>query len=402
MSGVTGREYVSPGPVSLSTEVLTEADSFEKLRASWCELHDADPAASVFMSWEWQSAWWKHYGPGRDLRLVIARDDAGRVVGIAPLHIERQRVARCTEVRVLRWGGTGGDTSPDDLDPLVDPSRSKDVVKALVRAILDLSPGWDVAILSDLNASNEFWKTLNDMAAARFPRLGHDEPIQIAYVDLPQSWDDYLQSVGGDRRYTIRNTRRKAETQHGIGFRVFESGDDLSMIYDSLVELHRKRWSARGVPHAFSTESYVQFHREAVIGCSRRGWIRFFALVKDEQPIAAFYCYNYRGKVFYFQAGYDPAHEKVRPGLVLMGHALEHSITSGCEIFDYLRGDHEYKNQWGKGLRETRTTKIYNRTFKARIYQFARDSWPALKTRVKARYPWLLSLRRRASSHQQG
>ena len=41
----------------------------------------------VFLTWEWQSSWWKIYHPG-DLWVLAVRDDGEQLVGLAPWFIE--------------------------------------------------------------------------------------------------------------------------------------------------------------------------------------------------------------------------------------------------------------------------------------------------------------------------
>ena len=65
-------------------------------------------------------------------------------------------------------------------------------------------------------------------------------------------------------------------------------------------------------------------------------------------------CYRLRNRVFCMQAGFDPDFAAVAPGAVLLGYAIEHAIGEGNEVFDFLRGEHMYKNQLANGTRESR------------------------------------------------
>jgi CelD/BcsL family acetyltransferase involved in cellulose biosynthesis len=382
------------GTQPIATRVDRSERAFEELRRHWMQLHEADPHASVFMSWEWQSAWWRHYGERQPLRIVTAWIGA-RLVGLAATYVQRASALPGFRARILRWVGTGADTSPDDLGPLLAPQSRGQVATALADAVLDLHADWDVLHLTDLDRSGCFWAAMCAAADTRRRRRTEEQSARIAYIDLPPTWDEYLASVHRDRRYAIRNTRRKLEAGTSIQFDVATRWRELEPLYERLVDLHTRRWSAKGVAHAFSTAEYIGFHRDAVKACAARDWVRFYALSENRDPIAMIYCYRFRRRVYYFQTGFDPAFERLRPGLVLIGHAVEHAIGQRDEAFDFLRGEHQYKTQWARGVRETAALRVYGRGLAARAFRLRAESFQALKGWLRNRAPWLLRLRQR-------
>jgi len=64
------------------TEV-NNPDDFLTLRDSWqgvlqrCDL-------SIFSTWEYLSTWWKYFGKGATLRVLVAQEN-GEILSIAPL-----------------------------------------------------------------------------------------------------------------------------------------------------------------------------------------------------------------------------------------------------------------------------------------------------------------------------
>ncbi len=88
---------VAPG---LTLEI---ADSFDEAfgsevvpgiitREEWSELLAASASDVVFMTWQWQSLWWKHFGEGESCRLhlLAVRREGGALVGIAPLFVSSE------------------------------------------------------------------------------------------------------------------------------------------------------------------------------------------------------------------------------------------------------------------------------------------------------------------------
>jgi CelD/BcsL family acetyltransferase involved in cellulose biosynthesis len=339
--------------VALRIEVVTTASGFEALRSGWNALVDAAARASVFTTWEWQSLWWKHYGAGRPLRVLVAWE-GDRIVGILPLYLRSGRLLRWIPIRVLQPIGTGGDTSPDYLEPPLAAARAAETAAALIRHAVDHVGGWDQLVLSDLDPASEFGGALERLGRERGVMTRSGVSARIRYIALGSTWDEYLGSLNTSRRQEMRRLRRRFEETPGARFRMIgEQGPALDAAIDRLAELHRMRWADRDRRHAFSSGEYCGFHRELMHELQQDGRLRLVALEIEGRVVAMLYCYRFRDSWLYFQAGFDPAHSKLRPGFVLLGYAIEQAIAEGCREFDMLRGEHEYKAQLAKLTRET-------------------------------------------------
>lgn len=373
-------------PESRDTQIavhcLTQESDFARLAPEWNELHSGAAAASVFNSWFWQYQWWQVYGGSQPLRLLVAQDGE-QTLGILPLYVQRVQVLGMP-VRMLRFVGTGGDTHPDDLGPVLANAREEEVAALLARAALAL-PEADVVALNDIDPSSPFTRALERTAGAM--RRAHlaGTSQRIAYLDLPASWDEFLRSLNSDRRSRMRSARRKAAAAHALRFHVWSDAAELDTAVDRLVELHRKRWSESGGSNSFSTPEYVGFHRSVIKSAFLRGWLRLYCLELDGELAAITYCYRFRNRVFLMQAGFDPALARCNPGRVLLGYALEHAIGEGNTVFDFLRGEHRYKEELATGHRETQSVHVFRSTPAALAYRLRRVWLPTWKARLLGR-----------------
>jgi len=55
----------------------------------------------------------------------------------------------------------------------------------------------------------------------------------------------------------------------------------------------------------------------------------------------------------YYLSGLDPAFQRLSPGTVMIGHAIEEAVRAGASGFDFLRGKEAYKYKWGAKDRPT-------------------------------------------------
>ena len=63
---------------------LDPVENLEGVRHDWASL--AERAGNPFLTWEWASTWWHHFGAGRKLRATACRAPDGEVRAILPLY----------------------------------------------------------------------------------------------------------------------------------------------------------------------------------------------------------------------------------------------------------------------------------------------------------------------------
>jgi CelD/BcsL family acetyltransferase involved in cellulose biosynthesis len=327
-------------------------DAFDKLADAWRALADRSRVASIFSTWEWQSSWWRHYGvgSGNRLRLLTVWDDANSLVALLPYYIASVRVLGYVPKQEALLIGTGGDTSPDYMGALIDPTVEGAATRLLIDSFMARRHEWDVLRFLDVQEglfAEELQRALT--TSVRFATTELAWTIRVAR--LPASWDEYLASLDNDRRKRVRYQRRNAEKKIAATMHVCKEGDGLTSAFENLIRLHRKRWGEN--EGSFRTSKYVEFHREAIQKCRDRGWVRLYCLNAGEETAAVLYCYQYRDELLFFQSGFDPAQEKFSVGQILLGYAFESAIGESLKTFDMLKGDHAYKRSWSNDTRRT-------------------------------------------------
>jgi len=369
----------------IQVRVVDSTAGLFDLRTAWERLQQGAKVTSVFETFEWQSCWWETYGKPKSLRVLVASDD-GEVVGILPLWIHAVDTMRYP-VRLLRFVGSGGDTYPDDLGPILAPGREDEVARALASAVMKL-PGWDVLLLTDMQPDSAFPAAMHLAVDQKGAASLAGRSERIAFLELPATWDAWLASMHRDKRYRIKNIRKKLLTAHkDARFFVWTDAATLDLGIDTLVRLHRKRWArTEGGSNSFATPEYVGFHRAVMKALHAKDQLRLYALEAGGEVIAMYYFYRFRDRVYLMQSGFDPDHADVKPGQVLLGHIVEHAIGEKSTVLDFLRGDHRYKDELATGERET----VYLTAFRQRpgawIYRTRRLVLPAVKASLKELY----------------
>ena len=384
------KRAASSAAPGLTVEVLTTTAAFAALAPEWYRVHAKAKAASVFNSWMWLYEWWRAYGEGRRLRLLAARQ-GGVLAGVLPLYLERTSILGL-RLDVVRLVGIGGDTRPDDLGPVLACGAEPQAAAALARAALTL-PGADLWIFNDLDRTSGFPAALEAAAGELGRRVVAGRATRIALTDLPRSWSQFMQSLGRDARWRLRRARRRLAEQRRARFFVWDDALRLDAAVDRLAELHRARWAAAGGgSRAFASPAYLGFHRSIIRSCFPRGWLRLYCLELDGEVVAMSYCYRFRNRIYLMQSGFDPQLGRLGVGKVLLGHAIEHAIGEGNEAFDFLRGEHRYKEELATRHRENANLVVLGATPAAFAYYLRRIGLPLLKARLQRRAPSGLEL----------
>jgi CelD/BcsL family acetyltransferase involved in cellulose biosynthesis len=269
------------------------------------------------------------------------------------------------------------------LGPLLAPGYEAAAAAALAEKLLRLAQ-FDVLELTDLDSESAFAPAMERASRQAGLACTRERAQRIVFVDLPGDWQAFLGSLSAQRRQRIRRLRRKLAARHPTRFFVWRDANSLDRAVDELARLHRKRWQGTGASESFASAQYLGFHRGVVKACFMRGWLRLYCLQVGGQLVAMLYTYRFRNRIYLMQAGFDPAYASFSIGFVLLGHALEHAIQEGNEVFDFLRGEHRYKDELATGCRETLRIMAWRSGPRALAYRLQCIYAPAWKAKVRA------------------
>ena len=169
-------------------------------------------------------------------------------------------------------------------------------------------------------------------------------------LELPASWDAYLERLGGKDRHELRRKIRKLERElPGTSVRSHASPEGWDGALAGFLRLHRlsKAGKAR-----FMDERMEAFFRDATHALAARGWARLWFLDWDGAAVASFLCLEHAGSVGLYNSGFDPLHAKLAPGIVLLAHVIRDAIDRGVAVFDFLRGEEPYKYAFGPAAQD--------------------------------------------------
>lgn len=294
------------------------------LREEWTAL--AERADSVFASWEWASAWWRHLGGDRPLHLATCRSSDGRLVAIVPLFTASTR-----PLRVVRLIGVG---PGDELGPVCAPEDRPAVAPAVRTALDMIHPRWDVFV-ADLLPRDAAWASLSGVGIDAMP----NPIVEIGGM----SWDDFMASRSAKFRQQLRRNTRRLVRDHGLEYRLADDPERLDADLDALFSLHGARWGKQSSGVFAGAEGAL--HRDFAHAAMERGWLRLWFLHLDGRPAAARLGFRFGRVESGYQCGRETAWEKYGIGFLLQAHTIEEAMNDGMEEYRLLRGGESYKDR---------------------------------------------------------
>jgi len=345
----------------MNIQLFDNFDAIKSQREQWDRVAGSCP----FSQWAWLGTWFEHLGTeGTPAVLVAIEDD--QWIGIAPFWID-DAVAMNQKLRF--WGD--GKTCTDYAG-LIAP---EDTIEAFTFAVVD----WlNVECATGGKLENIDLIELEGMAVDHatnglltevFDASGfakHVAEIEGCWVaDLPSTWE---QLNAGFSKSMRRKTKKAVSRVTSDACEILSSkNSDFESLWPDFVDLHQKRRQMLGDEGCFSDSEFESFLRNATLELAKKGRAELMVIHFDGQPLASMLLFNNDSTNFMYQSGADPSRMKLEPGYQIATVAIQKSIESGLQYFDFMRGDEPYKARWSTARIPLMTIRFVPRNLRSRI-----------------------------------
>jgi CelD/BcsL family acetyltransferase involved in cellulose biosynthesis len=331
------------------TEVYDE-EGFERLGDEWNILLQQSSSNSIFLTWEWITAWWKSYGVGKALWILkICKD--GELVGLVPFYREHLWRLGTVGYRGVRFIGDGSADS-DYLDIISKRGEEHFVVNSIVRHLVAHREQWDVLFFSEVPETSAHLPWLRKSLKEK-GYYWDETKNPCSQVALPSNWNEYVSSLKPRMRTKLRSLTSRLEKEFNLRFECCDVAGELEQKLESLFDLHNQRWRRDGREGVFVSMAKQRFYREISRLCFSRGWLRLYTLATETQYLAHQFCFEYQNKMFLLQEGFDPEWTQHGIGNVLRAYVFRDCINRNLTGYDFLGGVTAHKLSWGAVVKQS-------------------------------------------------
>ncbi len=338
----------------MTVNVVDNDEDFYRLKDEWQQLLSADEHATVFQTWEFLYYCWRIFSPVVKPVIVTVRDTNGELVGCAPLG---SRIVAMGPLKIKLLGFAPLKYS-DYSRFIVKTALKIPVYRALAQWFKANRKNWDRIYLYPVREDAPMIAE-KDLFLQHFYGDVTVEKYSVApYLTIDKAWTDYQGALSRKRaksvRYEVKNLFRRFPSE----LHRAESGIDLDRSLAALFDLHQKRIHEKYQLGAFADPEVRERFRELVHHLGDKKYIEIFTIRSGSQTIAALGTFKFRGRILYFQGGFDTEYQRLSPGKVIQALCITQAIHTGADEFDFLCGDEKYKSMWSTGSRDVFSIRI--------------------------------------------
>lgn len=341
-------------------------DSF--LRSEWERL---EKEADVFpqSSYHWCATWWKHLSGRRRLHVVMAVDDAGKALAIAPLCIEWHWGVRVLRSFPVNFG--------DFYQVLVSTIANSKEIFTAIKSYIDEHRGWHAALLTPVNDSSALYRYLVDAGIPDKHLVGN----VVADISA-ETWDEYLASVSRNRRRLTKKKMKLLESSHKVEIQQIADVEGFYRHFERICEIQQLRATK---DRSDRSARYMRCAQEVYRHLFSSGQMVLY-LIKADDVIISYRLGIVRGTTFYdWNTNYDVAWSEYSPGLIGLAYVIRDLIQRGFSTVDFMAGVYDYKLSYSPKhvMRNNHQFVIGNSTLASMLFSKYQLDW---RDRIKPHY----------------
>lgn len=336
----------------LKLDVIENESELNPLLRDWERLSTATPMQSP----TWMLAWWEAFRTSSSrLRVIVVRDEADSVLGLAPWYAHSQP-ALGTTIKFL-----GSDRACSDYQTILCQPGSEEAIVRTLSEWLSMgkhSPSgessswtsrafaWDLLDFDGVAVTDTTMDLFIDQMAARGHVTHRREGENTWKLNICGNWEAFLDTQSRTQRGQCRNLVNRFDKSGDLELRLAsDKPSTADSLITALVELHAMRWRAVGQDGCFGDARMKQFFVSAMRSMVADGSANVAVVQRNGHPVAAQGWLVQGKELFMYQCGRDPAEEAHRIGRIANLVGIRWATQHGFQSLDYLRGDETYKSQ---------------------------------------------------------
>jgi CelD/BcsL family acetyltransferase involved in cellulose biosynthesis len=324
---------------TITTRVLSGFNDPTFGSAEWSRLLSSSQTNVVFLTHEWQSAWWETFCRGELLLIAAVRD--AEVVALAPFFAESG---------MIYFVGSGGSDYLDFIGEILEPEILDALLNEARRRVRDF-----IGFVFYHVPENSWTGRLLEQAAARLELQMVDEG------DLPapalELTDATVAREAANKKSLLRHEKFFARDGSLKILHLTRTEEILPQL-DEFFAQHRERWASTPHPSLFCDEVQRRFYR--AIALSNVDWLRFTRVEWQGRAIAFHFGFCHGGSFMWYKPSFAIDLARQSPGEVLLRQLLLAAMGEGAHTFDFGLGDEAFKSRFATRVDRVRNWGLYD------------------------------------------
>jgi CelD/BcsL family acetyltransferase involved in cellulose biosynthesis len=332
-------------------DVIDRFSEFEARRHNWDAVYEADSEAQFFLSWQWLADWLTTH---RTIWFILAakrHETDGEYAAFLPLRMRTDFDKKHGFTNEIFFAGAGF----SDYTGIITESQFESEAVPAFAEYIKRKLNWAQFKIENLTMSDRrrrlFLRAFDKIRFVqnpityKFPGDPTDHSI-CPFINLPASWDEYLNTLSPNNRQKIRRLLKKVDSSeiYRITWSDARSIDEnLSM----LLNFWRIKWlPSKGEQRA---DEIVSLNQWMLSRCAKSAALFLPVFWHADRPVAALATLVDRRKksLLFFITGRDETYREMPAGYLLHAYSIRHAIAHGFTTYEFLKGNEPYKYLFG-------------------------------------------------------
>lgn len=320
----------------LTVETIKTFEDFQSLEPLWNTTLQKSDMDMLFLSFEWISCWWQHYGNKKSLFILLVKDE-GKLVGIAPLMIQRygfgpfsiRHVCTLTNDQVNRT-------------EFIITENVERVIEHIIKYLRTRLGPFTIFTFKRLWEDSQTYRVLNKSLWQKEWLSMKKTDLLSPYITCDDSWEHYFKQRSRNVKNNYNKTRNK--------FAKLSSHEIVSYKYTNIEEglkhmlaISKKTWKFKEGTAIASDSSDKGFYTALAKWASEKQWFQLYILKINEQPVAFQYAINYNNKKYCLKIGFDESYAEFSPNRFLIIDNVKDSFINKYKECDLLGHNEKFK-----------------------------------------------------------
>ena len=290
----------------------------------WDNLIQLSNTASFFQQRQWLRIWVENFPIDHE---IVGVFDNEKLIGIIPISFNTERVNLLGTTPVL-----GKEQVCDFGDTVCLPEYEKIVWTKGIEYLSKKYPGKTLSLdfIKENSPSFLILNTLynNALVTATSP-----------YINLPKSWEGYLEVLKKKDRHELKRKLRRLET---VKYRVYQA-DSTEENQTQFISLMKQSAPEK---EKFMTELMEKYFTTLLKTIDNERLVLWFMEI-DSIPVAGVLAFKFKNQLLLYNSGMNLEYRQLSVGLLTKILLMKRGIEWGLNIFDFLQGNEPHKYDLG-------------------------------------------------------
>lgn len=311
-------------------DITIKREDFNDLQHHWQNPKDQLDWNSIFVLPNWMKVWWQEFSSDYEILLGSIRQNE-QIIGIFPLKM-KDSVATFI----------GSPDLCDYMDFIVAPGKEDVFFTTILREFNQFNI--KELHLGRCRPDSTVIRYLLPMAEQLGYGVNSDQTDVSLELELPKTWEDYLQVLSRKQRHEVRRKLRRLEEAGDVNYRCVQVVNELE---DNLNAFFRLFSYSNKEKACFMTVHKESFFKSIAKSMAEIGLLHFGIVELNQIIVAMIMLFNYADTVYLYNSAYDPEFDSLSVGILSKVLCLRQSIESGRKKWDFLQGGETYKYRIG-------------------------------------------------------